>query len=118
MSSFLVATSRQCCRRLGMLPTTSRTAATAAAASYHKTATGPVGLEVNPNSREDFIKQQKALLEKVKVRPYGWRGRKERGGGRTEGMKEGRRDGMMGCVATCGMAWIYSVNEPPRSVCF
>jgi len=87
MSSFLVATTRQCCRRLGMLPTTSsRTvaplsmqAATAAAASYHKTATGPVGLEVNPNSREDFIKQQKALLEKVKVRACGWRGRREGG---------------------------------------
>lgn len=83
MSSFLVATARQSCRRLGMLPTTSRTATTAAAAaaSYHKTATGPVGLDVNPNSREDFIKQQKALLEKVKVRPVwveGKEGGKER----------------------------------------
>jgi len=56
-----------------MLPTTRWTSAplsvqaTTAAASYHKTATGPVGLEVNPNSRDDFIKQQKTLLEKVKV---------------------------------------------------
>lgn len=82
MSSFLVATTRQCCRRLSMLPTTSRTSAplsmqaATSAASYHKTATGPVGLEVNPNSREDFIKQQKALLEKVKVREEGmkWEG--------------------------------------------
>jgi hypothetical protein len=50
--------------------------AATSAASYHKTATGPVGLEVNPNSREDFIKQQKALLEKVKVREEGmkWEG--------------------------------------------
>jgi len=73
MSSFLVATTRQCCRRVSMLPTTRWTSAplsvqaTTAAASYHKTATGPVGLEVNPNSRDDFIKQQKTLLEKVKV---------------------------------------------------
>ncbi|GAB5034264.1 nadh dehydrogenase [Nannochloropsis oceanica] len=58
-----------------MLPTTRWTSAplsvqaTTAAASYHKTATGPVGLEVNPNSRDDFIKQQKTLLEKVKKFP-------------------------------------------------
>lgn len=35
---------------------------------YYKTSTGLVGLDVNPNAREDFIKQQKALLEKIKVR--------------------------------------------------
>lgn len=35
---------------------------------YYKTSTGLVGLDVNPNARDDFIKQQKAMLEKIKVR--------------------------------------------------
>jgi hypothetical protein len=34
---------------------------------YYKTSTGLVGLEVNPNAREDLIKQSEAMLEKIKV---------------------------------------------------
>lgn len=92
-----------------MLPTTSRPAAplsmqaATAAASYHKTATGPVGLEVNPNSRDDFIKQQKALLEKVKVRGEGMREGSD--GGRVRGRDDGgmranRMRGLLGWVGS------------------
>ena len=35
---------------------------------YHKSSTGLVGLKANPNARVDLIAQQKALLEKIKVR--------------------------------------------------
>lgn len=49
-------------------PQAALAASIGARASYHKTATGPVGLAVNPNAREDFIKQQKEILEKIEVR--------------------------------------------------
>jgi hypothetical protein len=48
----------------------------AALEGYHKTSTGLVGLKANPNAREDLIAQQKALLDKIKVRWLvdGWAG--------------------------------------------
>ena len=45
-----------------------RSLASVAVEGYYKTSTGLVGLQVNPNARDDLIAQQKALLEKIKVR--------------------------------------------------
>lgn len=47
-----------------------RSLASVAVEGYYKTSTGLVGLQVNPNAREDLIAQQKALLEKIKVRCF------------------------------------------------
>lgn len=52
-------------------PAAQRGLASVAVEGYYKTSTGLVGLKVNPNAREDLIAQQRALLEKIKVRGFG-----------------------------------------------